>query len=80
MLTDKEKEQLMPKEEAKMRKWASRQRALKELIDETESYYQTESDTVMRTYYLKVKSLLELLKERADAHYEKWEMKMKENK
>ena len=70
----------MPREEAKLRKWASRQRVLTELIDETEAYYQTESDTVMRTYYLKVKSLLELLKQRADAHAEKWADRVKENK
>lgn len=33
MMTDKELEHFMPREEAKMRKWASRQRVLTELID-----------------------------------------------
>lgn len=78
MLTDKEKEQFMPREEVKMRKWASRQRALKELIDATDAYYQAEKDVEKSTYYLRVKNLLCLLKERADAHYEKWQNKAKE--
>jgi hypothetical protein len=80
MMTDKEKERFMPREEAKMRKWASRQRALCELIDASEVYYQTEKDIEKRTYYLRVKSLLCMLKERADAHAEKWADRMKENK
>lgn len=68
----------MSREEAKMRKWASRQRTLIELIDASEVYYQTEKDIEKRTYYLRVKSLLELLKQRADSHAEKWKNKAKE--
>lgn len=78
MLSDKEKESFMPREEAKMRKWASRQRVLCELIDASEVYYQTEKDIEKRNYYLRVKSLLALLKERADSHFEKWQNKAKE--
>ena len=78
MMSDKELERFMPKEEVKLRKWGRRQRNFEELIETTEAYLQEAESPDKKLYFQRVKVILSILKERADAHYAKWQMRMKE--
>lgn len=77
-MTDKEQERFMPREEAKMRKWGNRQRYIEELITSTKSLFIKADSANEKIYFQKIEAILLMLKERADAHYEKWVNKMKE--
>lgn len=78
MMTDKEQERFMSREEVKLRKWGRRQRNFEELIETTEAYLQEAESPDKKLYFQRVKVILSILKERADAHHEKWVNKMKE--
>ena len=78
MMSDKERERFMPREEVKMRKWGVRQRNLENLIDKTDAFLSTQLSVEDIIYYQHIKALLLMMKERADAHYAKWQMRMKE--
>ena len=80
MMTDKEQERFMTREEVKMRKWSNRQRNIEELITSTKSLFIKADSANEKIYFQKIEAILLMLKERADAHYAKWQMKMKENK
>lgn len=78
MMSDKERERFMSREEAKLRKWGVRQRNLENLIDKTDAFLSTQLSVEDIIYYQHIKALLLMMKERADAHYTKWQMKMRE--
>lgn len=80
MLTDKEKERFMSREEAKMRKWGNRQRNIEELITSTKLLFIMADSANEKIYFQKIEAILLMLKENADRHYEKWYNRMKENR
>ena len=77
MMSDKERERFMSREEAKLRKWGVRQRNLENLIDKTDAFLSTQLSVEDIIYYQHIKALLLMLKKRADAHYAKWQNKAK---
>lgn len=80
MLTDKEKEQFMPKEEVKLRKWVRRELCYSELAFQTEDRLNKTSDVQDKIYFQKIHSILLVLAESANKHQDKWSKRLKEVK